>query len=97
MRNAFSTPYTSETREEDEDIETYEPVHEVQEVVHEPEAEIEEEPPVFVPEPVVPVSVPAAEKPAMRQSGRVRNKPDWYGFPPQILHISMGPRLAVVL
>ena len=48
----------------------------VQEEVHEPEAELEEEPLVHVPEPVVPVSVPAAEEPAVRQSGRVRNNQD---------------------
>ena len=82
VRNAFSTLYSSSRtqEDEDEDINVYEPEPEpeVQEEVHEPEAEVKEEPPIHVPEPVVPVSVPAAEEPAVRQSGRVRNKPDRY-------------------
>ena len=44
-RNALSTPYTSETREEEQDIDVYKPEHEVQEEVHEPEAKVEEESP----------------------------------------------------
>ena len=38
----------------------------------EPETEVEEEPPVYVSEPVVPVSVSAVEEQALRRSGRVR-------------------------
>ena len=45
-RNAFRTPYTSETLEYDEDNEEYEPEHEV-----------EEKQPAYVSEQVVPVSV----------------------------------------
>ena len=71
--------------------------HEVQKEVHEPEAEVGEKPPVHVPEPVVPVSAPAIEEPVVRQSGRVRNKPDRYGFLPKVVHISIGTRLTAVL
>ena len=78
--------HTSETQEEDEDIDMYEPEHEMQEGVHKPKTKVEEEPPVYVPEPVVPLSVAAAEAPAVRQSGQVRKKPDQYGFPPKVLH-----------
>ena len=44
VKNAFSTPNnTSQTQEEDEDINVYEPEYEYQEEVYEPEAEVEED------------------------------------------------------
>ena len=59
-RNAFSTPYRlSHTLEEDDDIDVYKPEHE-------PEAEEEEESPVHVSEPMVPVSVSAVEESVVR-------------------------------
>ena len=50
---------------------------------------MEEEPPCHVPEPEVPVSVPVVEKPAFRQSSRVRSEPARYGFQHMELHISV--------
>jgi len=97
-QRAFSTPYDSakaeDEGEEDEDdaevavdTDIYEPEEQVAEQEYEPE--VEEEPPVHVPEPVVPVSTPVQEVPAVRTSGRVRNQPDRYGFPPKVLHITV--------
>ena len=94
-RNALSTPYNSEMREEDEYIEVYEQEHELQEEVHEPETEVEVEPPPYVSEPVIPVSVPAVEVLEVRQSGRVRSKPDRYGFSHKVLHITKRGSSAV--
>ena len=72
--------------------------------MYEPETEVEEVPPTHEYEPVVPVSVPEVEKPAVRQSSRIRTEPVRYGFPPKLLRISAGKifssivtRLTVVL
>ena len=81
-RNAFSTPYSlSRTqKEDDEDIDGYK---------HEPEAKVGEGPSIHVSGSEVTASVPAAEDPLVRQSGRVKNKPDRYGFPPEVMHITV--------
>ena len=50
---------------------------------------VEEQPPVHVPEPEVPVSDPLMEESAVRQSGRVKSKPDLLGFPPKVQHITV--------
>ena len=57
VRNAFSTPYSaSQSQEEDEDTDVYEPEHNFQEEMHEPVAEVEKEPSIYVSEPAVPMS-----------------------------------------
>ena len=35
------------------------------------------------------MSAPVEVAPAVRTSGRVRNQPDRYGFPPKVLHITV--------
>ena len=59
----------------------------MQEDVLGPETEVEEEPPVVTSEPVEPASILAAKEPAVRQSGRVRNRPDRMYFEPALAAI----------
>ena len=86
LRKAFGTPYSGndseyDSEDSDEDTDVYEPEEQVPDQEYEPE--VQEEPQVHVPEPEVPVSAPVEVAPAVRTSGRVRNQPERYGFPPE--------------
>ena len=61
--------------------------------MYEPEAEVLEEPPVHIPEPVVSVGVPVVEKPALRQSSRIRSEPVRCGYPTKVLQITVKKNL----
>ena len=79
MNKAFSTLYNisetlGESDETGEDTEVYAPEEQVQNQKHEPE--MEEEPQAYVPEPEIQVSLPVEVAPAMRTSGRTKNKPE---------------------
>ena len=70
MWKSFSTPYEAKLQEDSEDIDIY-----MEQFPHKPnEPEMVGQPPSHAPEPEVQVSVPVEVAPAVRTSGRIKNR-----------------------